>query len=94
MRGGQSAANCCSYAGESDTGDLKSLADRWHTTPRVSLPLQCTACSGMDRPSAPLRPRRYFMEKRLLLVLLAFALFALGLFIHSHGSGLPDWLPR
>ena len=48
----------------------------------------------MDRPSAPLRPRRYFMEKRLLLVLLAFALFALGLFIHSHGSGLPDWLPR
>jgi hypothetical protein len=34
------------------------------------------------------------MEKRLLLVLLAFALFALGLFIHSHGGGLPDWLPR
>jgi hypothetical protein len=33
------------------------------------------------------------MEKRLLLVLLAFALFTLGFFIHSHG-GLPNWLPR
>ena len=36
---------------------------------------------------------RPYMEKRLLLVLLAFALFALGFFIHSHG-GLPNWLPR
>jgi hypothetical protein len=26
-------------------------------------------------------------------VLLAFALFALGAFIHSHG-GLPNWWPR
>jgi hypothetical protein len=33
------------------------------------------------------------MQKRLLLVLLAFALFALVAFIHSHG-GLPNWWPR
>lgn len=33
------------------------------------------------------------MEKRLLLLLLVFALFALGAFIHSHG-GMPNWWPR
>jgi hypothetical protein len=33
------------------------------------------------------------LEKRLLLLLLAFALFALGVFIYSRG-GLPNWLPR
>jgi hypothetical protein len=33
------------------------------------------------------------MERRLLVVLLAFALFALATFIYSHG-GLPNWWPR
>jgi hypothetical protein len=33
------------------------------------------------------------VEQRLLRVLLAFALFALGAFIHSQG-GLPNWWPR
>lgn len=33
------------------------------------------------------------LEKRLLLLLLVFALFALGVLIHNRG-GLPNWLPR
>jgi hypothetical protein len=46
-----------------------------------------------SRRVALARPGGLYMEKRLLLVLLAFALFALGFFIHSHG-GLPNWLWR
>jgi hypothetical protein len=84
-----SVANRCSYTRGKDSGDLKKLAGLNCRKPDS---FEGSKQHPRDRVPLSLHPGDISMKKRLLLGLLALALFALGVFVESHG--LPNWLPR